>query len=231
MSTAPTPPAEQPKPKRIKKRIYIPLILLVLLIAIGIGFYVRGNWPDTVERNPSGPDAGTVTQLLQKPDGNVVVRCAVIVDASPKETWAIVSDYASHHQFVPYITHLEEIRQDDGRLLIDGVAHSSVWGDWPFKTLVTQKVSPEAGEYDATWSHEDEGVYKVNRGGWSLRPVDKTQKQTLLAFNLQIELKEHPNWIVRNIVMDRVHKILKAMRDQTLKRKDGHEPMKANPHK
>jgi len=218
MSTTPVPQAAQPQ--RAKKRIYIPLILLVLLVLLGVGFYVRGTWADTVEKNPSGPDAGTVTQLLQKANGNVVVRSAVVVDAPPKDVWAVVTDYASHRQFLPYISKVEATKQADGRFLIDGVAQSRIWGDWPFQSLVTHSEAPDDAEYSTQWSEEDKDVFKVSRGTWTVTPFDKANKQTLLVFTLQIELKNYPNFIVRNIIMDRLHSVLKSMRDETLRRKN-----------
>lgn len=218
MSTpAPAPEAAPPR-RRVKKRLYIPAILLGLIALLAIGGYVRGTWADTVEKNPSGAEDGTRTQLLQKQNGNVVVRCAIVVDAPPRDTWAVVSDYGSHHHFVPYITHLEEKKQKDGKLLIEGIAHSRVYGDFPFETLVTQTQDAGEGEYTATWNHENKGLFKINRGGWKLRPFDKDKKQTLLEFQLQIEFEHYPNFFVRNVVMDRLHSILKAMRDETLRR-------------
>ena len=52
-----------------------------------------------------------------------------------------------------------------------------------------------------------------------MTPFDPAKKQTLLVFTLQIELKKYPNFIVRNIIMDRLHSVLKSMRDETLRRK------------
>jgi len=218
MSTTPAQEGQATEPKRVKKRIYLPLIFILMLFGVGIVFYVRGSWADTAERNPSGPDAGTLTQLLNR-DGNVEVRCAVIVNASPQDTWAVISDYASHHKFVPYVTKVESTKKDDGKILIDGVAHSRIWGDWPFRSLVAHHENPADGIYSAEWSDEDKDVFKVNRGGWRLTPTDKSQKQTVLAFSLQIELKQYPNFIVRNVIMDRLDSVLKAMRDETIRRK------------
>jgi ribosome-associated toxin RatA of RatAB toxin-antitoxin module len=220
MSTAPAPEeTAAPQPNRVKKRVYIPLILLLLLVAVAIGFYVRGTWTDTEEKNPAGPEAGTLTQLLKKSDGNVVVRCAIIVDASPKDTWAVISDYDSHHKFLPYITKLEATKKDDGKIQIDGVAASRVWGEWPFESLVMHEEKDAEGTYTAIWNEENIGEFKYNRGGWRLTPVDRSQKQTVLEFHIQVELKRHPDFMVRNVIMDRLHKILEAMRDETIKRK------------
>src|ERR1019366_676333 len=145
--------------------------------------------------------------------GNVVVRCPSPGDAPPNEVWATVTDYASHSRFLPYVSKVEAIPQDDGRFLIDGVAHSRLWGDWPFQSRVTHKEAPDKGEYSALWSEENVDVFKVNRGGWSVKPVNKNT-QTLLVVTLQIELKDYPNFIVRNIIMDRLHTVLTAMRDE-----------------
>ena len=79
---------------------------------------------------------------------------------------------------------------------------------------------PDDAEYSAQWSEEDKDVFKVSRGTWTVTPFDKAKKQTLLVFTLQIELKNYPNFIVRNIIMDRLHSVLKSMRDETLRRKN-----------
>ena len=219
MSTSPAPQPAAAEPKRAKKRIYIPMILLVLLLLVAAGFYVRGTWADTVIKDPDGPDAGTITQLLEKKNGNVVVRCAVVVDAPPKDVWDVVTDYSKHPDFLPYVTRIDATKQADGLVKIDGEVHSRIWQTWPFISMVTHTESPADGTYSALWSEEDQGEFKVSRGGWSLTPIGKDMKQTLLVFNMQVELKSSPNFIVRNVIMDRLHAILKAVRDETLQRK------------
>ncbi|HZZ80939.1 MAG TPA: SRPBCC family protein [Gemmataceae bacterium] len=214
-----TPPTAMPPSERVKKRVYIPVILLTLVVLVGIGFYVRGTWADTRERNPAGPETGTVTQLLERPNHNVVVRCAVVVDAPPKDVWAVINDYGTHHEFLPYVAKVEATPQKDGKIFIDGIAQSRLWGEWPFESFVTNTTSAEDGDYSATWDEVDKGEFNVNRGGWKLKRFDPAGKQTLLEFSLQIEVKKCPHFLVRNIIMDRLHSVLKAMRDETLRRK------------
>jgi ribosome-associated toxin RatA of RatAB toxin-antitoxin module len=217
MSTTPLPQADTPRAQRVKKRFYVPLILLLLMLGVALGFFVRGTWADTKEKNPAGPEAGTVTQLLRQPDGNVVVRCAVIAHAPPKDVWAVVTDYAHHNRFLPYVGRVAATQQDDGRLLIDGVAHSRIWGDWPFQSLVAHKESPDDGQYATSWSEENKDVFQINRGGWTVSCFG--QADTLLVFTLQVELKHYPNFIVRNVIMDRLHAVVQAMRDEAHKRR------------
>lgn len=218
MTPAPDLPAS-PKPRRARRRVYLPLILLGVLLLAAIGFGVRGTWVDASLKNPATLAEGTVTQLYRQPDGNVVVRCSVVVDAPPSEVWAVVSGYEKHKEFLPYVSKVEATRQADGQLRIEGIAHSRIWGDWPFESTVVESKSPEMGEYSALWDEAKTGPFSVNRGGWTLAPNGANTNQTLLTFTLQVELNDYPNFIVRNIVMDRLHSILKAMRDETHRRK------------
>jgi ribosome-associated toxin RatA of RatAB toxin-antitoxin module len=220
MSTTPATPSATAQPKRIKKRLYIPLILLMLFLAGVAVLYVRGTWADMTERNPTTSTQGTMTQLHQKPNGNVEVRCAIVVDAPPKDVWAVVKDYDKHSTFLPYVSEVKATKQTDKRLQkIDGIAHSRLWGDWPFTSKVLHEEDPGDGIYSATWSEEDVDVFKINRGGWSVKPIDKAGKHTLLVLALQIELKKYPNFLVRNIIMDRLHAVVQAMSDETMRRK------------
>ena len=218
MSTTPLPTTEAAEPKRVKKRLYLPLIFLILFLLIGVGFYVRGTWADKETKNPTRPEDGTITRLLEQKNGNVVVRCAVVVDAPPKQVWDVVIDYPSHKSFLDYVADVKGTKQEDGRILVEGVAHSRLWGDWPFASVVTHSELPDE-EYGTSWSEEDKDVFKVSRGSWSVTPLGKDKNQTLLVFTLQIELKDHPNFIVRNVIMDRLHSVVRAMRDEALRRK------------
>ena len=218
-TTNPTPLTDASRQKRARKRIYIPLILLLLLLISAVGIYLRGTWADSVEKTPSRPEEGTVTQLLKKPDGNVVVRCAVVVDARPQEVWAVIIDYEGHPKFLPYVSKVKASKQADGQFLIDGITHSSLWGDWPFQSLVTHTEKPETMQYATHWNEVDKDLFKVSRGGWRVRAIEKSNQQSLLVFELQIELKDYPNFLVRNVVMDRLYTIVEAMRDEALRRK------------
>jgi hypothetical protein len=216
---APPPVPETPPPRRIRKRLYLPVILILLMIVVGVGFYVRGVWADTTERNPATADVGTITQLFRQPDGTVVVRCAIVIDAPPSATWGVVSGYDKHNEFMPYISKVEATKKDGGVVIVEGTAHSRIWGDWPFRSETTHRETPAAGEYSASWSEENKDVFKINRGSWKIVPNGSNKNQTLLVFTLQIELKDYPDAIVRNVIMDRLHTILKAVRDETLRRK------------
>lgn len=210
MATAP-----QPQKRRVRKRILIPSVLLAVLALATIWLYWRGTAADTVERNPSSPADGPVTQLFSQ-DGRTSVRCAIIVDAPTAAVWPVVTDYDSHSRFVPYIAQLSSQKLDDGKVRLTGVAHSRMWGDWPFEINVTESKQPDQGNYSATWDEPDKSGFAVNRGGWVLKPIGA--KQTLLVFTKEAEFSGYPNFLIRNILMDRVGAIVRGMRDEALRR-------------
>ncbi len=212
-ATDTSPPAP---PKRLRKRLWIPSVLLLLLVLVGVGFYVRGTWADTQPRDPASVAEGTVTQLLRQPDGAVVVRCAIRIAATPKQVWGVVTDYNTHSDLIPYASKVSGTHEIDGRWRVAGIAHSRIWGDWPFETRVTHVEDQAKQEYRTAWDEENDGLIAVNRGGWKLSPAG--DGETLLVYTLQVEVPQYPAFVLRNIVMDRLHSVLKAVRVETLRR-------------
>ena len=43
--------------------------------------------------------------------------------------------------------------------------------------------------------------------------------ETLVVFTLDIELNKYPSFMVRNVLMDRLHKVLKALRAEVRRRR------------
>ena len=95
----------QPQKRRVRKRIWIPAILLGVL-ALALAWLVwRGTSAETTERNPASAADGPVTQLLSQ-DGRTFVRTAIVVPAPPAAVWKVVADYDSHPNFIRYISDL-----------------------------------------------------------------------------------------------------------------------------
>src|SRR5262245_29739136 len=123
--------ATTPSRRRRRKRYVIPLALLLLLVVLAIVVYWRGTAGETVERNPRSSADGSVTQLITR-DGQTFIRCAVVVDAPPQSVWQVVTDYVSQQDYLPYLSQIATKRREDGKVEITGIAHSRIWGDWPF---------------------------------------------------------------------------------------------------
>ena len=213
-------PTSSPEPvparRRVRKRILIPAILLGLLLLVLAGLFVRGVWSDGVEKNPTTVAQGTVTQLYRDANGRTVVRCAILVDAPPADVWAVINDYPSHSKFLPYVSALKASPLEDGRTHLEGVAHSPLWGDWPFESDVSDKAAPDKGEYEAWWDESGEELAS-NRGRWILKPAG--EGQTLVVFVLDVEVAKYPSFMVRNILMDRLHKVLEGLRTEVRRRR------------
>jgi uncharacterized protein YndB with AHSA1/START domain len=205
----------QPQPRRVRKRILIPSILLALMLLAAGWLWWRGTMAETAPRDPATAADGPVTQLLTQ-DGRTFVRSAIVVAAPPEEVWRVVTDYDSHPKFMPYIAELAQQKLDDGRVRLTGVARTHVWADWPFEIDVTEKADRAKGEYSATWHEENKTDFAVNRGGWTVRPHGA--KQTLVVFTKQAELSGYPNFLIRNIMMNRVGELLSAVRDEVARR-------------
>jgi uncharacterized membrane protein len=214
---ADAPPAK-PQRRRVRKRIWIPSVLLAAVLIAFVWLWWRGTMADTAPRNPASVSDGVVTQLLQVNDAAIAVRSAVIVDAPPEAVWRVVSDYDSHPKFVPYIAELSSSKLDDGRVRLTGRARSRIWGDWPFEIDVVHTETP-GKSYQAEWNEKDKSGFAINRGSWKLTPAG--ERQTLLAFTKQMEVPGYPNWVVRNILLDRLGSIVRAMRDEAIKRNRG----------
>ena len=102
---------------------------------------------------------------------------------------------------------------------LTGVLHSRLWGDFPFESDVTHTEKPAQGDYAASWHEEGKAGFLVDRGGWMVKRLP--DDQSLLIFSLQMEIEGYPNFLVRNILMDRVGAIVQSMRDEVTKRGRG----------
>ena len=171
--------AAQPQKRRVRKRLWIPSVLLALLLLAFGWFWWRGTSADSVERDPATAADGAVTQLLTQ-EGRTFIRCAIIVPAAPAAVWKVVSDYDSHPKFIRYIGAMSSQKLDDGRLRLTGVAHSRLWGDFPFVSDVTHAEKPAHGEYAASWHEDNKAGFLVDRGGWMVKRLPGDQ--SLLVF-------------------------------------------------
>jgi uncharacterized protein YndB with AHSA1/START domain len=211
-------PATQPgRPRRLKKRVLIPVVLLGLLLLLFAWLFVRGTWADSTARNPHSAAEGPVVQLLTGEPGRKEVRCALIVDRPPAEVWAVLTDYPHFADFFRYVSRIEVKSRTDQEVHLEGLAHSRLWGDWPFEVKVHHQTWPDKGAYVASWDDPDEEL-PVNRGSWVLEPAGGGRDKTLIVYTLQIETRHYPAFLVRNVLLDRIARIVVSARDEVQRR-------------
>jgi ribosome-associated toxin RatA of RatAB toxin-antitoxin module len=206
-SDATTTAAPATPPRRFKKR-WIAWTLLALVLLFFAGAYIRGTWADTEPRDPKNASEGCIAQLLLLPDGRKVVRCAEVVDAPAARVWVLLTDYDKFSGVFPYVRELKAEKEADGRHHLTGTVHSQIYGDWPLEVTMTHEEPAGAGEYRASWDSPG-GNIRVNRGHWTVTPLD--EKRCRVAYVIDLEVNSCPTWLLRNIVLNRVTKIVGAV--------------------
>jgi hypothetical protein len=96
---------------------------------------------------------------------------------------------------------------------VTGRAKSALSGWWDFAIDVREQKNDEP--WTATWDNSGSGVVQLNRGGWTLRPLDKDQ--TLLVLSLETEILHTPTFFLRNVFMHRLPRVLHAVEVQLQK--------------
>jgi ribosome-associated toxin RatA of RatAB toxin-antitoxin module len=194
-----------PEPARIKKRIVIPVIFISAAVLLMIVAVIRGNWTDAEPRNPSSPADSVVAQILRTAEGRKQIRCAAIVASSPEQVWKVVTDYDHFSEIFPHISTSKGVRESDGRWHITGEIRSVI-GHWPMDLHVQHEES--APKFVASWD-EPYGSWKVNRGSWVITPHGSGE--TLLEYNLELNVSPFPDFVVRTVLLDQLKPVLKAV--------------------
>ena len=172
---------------------------------------MRGTWPDTSIQNPETVGR-PVVQLYQPPDGKTHIRAAVLLPYSRQQVWSIVTDYEHYDRFLPYLDEIEVSRQKDG-CHMKGEAKSAVSGYWSFAIDIHEHKTDK--DWSTTWDQTGGKEVAVNRGGWTL--VDRGKDQTLLVLALEAEVKGYPTFLLRNVFMHRLPKVLQAVEERLKK--------------
>jgi ribosome-associated toxin RatA of RatAB toxin-antitoxin module len=209
-------PTNAPSQQRKKRYLLIAARLLGLVAGLSLWLYVRGTWADPVTHNPATPAEGTVTQLYRTPQGDSQIGCAILVDAPATKVWTVIRAYASHPRLLPYVNELEVQPQESDRVFLTGVAHSRVWGDWPFAMQVNQRTEAD-GVHSASWD-EPGWALAVNRRGWTVTAAGP--RQALVVLSLQWETRGYPSFFLRNLLLDRLPKMPHSLRDEMCRREE-----------
>lgn len=203
-TAAPAPPAKR---KRIALLLMAAAALLLLL-----AFLVRGTWSTSEARNPASSAEGVVTQLFRTPDGRKQVRCARVVDRPAAELWRALTDYDRFPELFPTVLSATSAREPDGRFRVKMEVDTPL-GKWPVDVRIRHQESPP---YVADWD-EPSGSITTNRGSWTLTPV--ASDKTLLVYALEVEFRQFPNVLVRNVFLSRQKGVVNALAAAVLKRK------------
>jgi hypothetical protein len=212
--SAPQAGPPPPAPRR-RRRLIIPLLLLVVLLGL-IGYLaVRGTRADETPHDPSRPEDGPVSELYQPPGDTKRVRAAVVLNQPPRRVQELVTAYKHYSDFLPYLADVHAERSQDGYHLT-GQAKSIFPGYWPFTIEVREERS---GDFlTVRWNERGAGKVRVNSGSWEVIPHGKDQ--TLLVLSLETEVEGIPTFLIRNVFLYRLKRVLRAV-DRRLKETAG----------
>jgi ribosome-associated toxin RatA of RatAB toxin-antitoxin module len=182
--------------------------LLGLVVLAVVYAYIRGNWADTTIRNPASVADGPLSQLYQTPDHRKQVRCSILLPYSRERVWAAVSDYAHYADFLPYLADIEVAPNPEGPgWRMTGQAQSLVSGHWPFTIHISE--DKKESEWSIGWDEMGDGPVKLNRGGWTLSAHDR--ETTLLVLTLETQVLHYPNFVLRNVFLHRLKRVVRAV--------------------
>ena len=204
MTTAPQGIAPK-APKLFKKRVIALFLSFFILGIFTLIAYIRGTWAETTERNPTSPQDKMVIQLYQNSQGQKIVRGSVLLDAPVSKVWGTITNYEKFTQIFKNMTSLSAKKIEENVYQLDGTAHTFL-GDYPFQTKVKHEESPTKNS--VSWSESSDPAITLNRGGWTLIPKEK---QTLVVYSLELEMKSYPTFIVRNFLMIQTKLVLKEI--------------------
>jgi ribosome-associated toxin RatA of RatAB toxin-antitoxin module len=206
--TAPAP-APVAKPKRRRARLlFIPVLLLVLALLAFVVFYIRGTWATSEAGNPATVQEGPISQLYLTPEGDKVIRCAILLPYPVERVLGVVTDYAHYSEFLPYLSDIQAERKDDDWLM-KGQAQSAVSGTWPFEITVREERLGRS-QWRIRWDEQpNQSEVALNRGSWELTPAG--DNQTLLVLTLQAEVRSTPTFFLRNFFLYRLKQVVRAV--------------------
>jgi uncharacterized protein YndB with AHSA1/START domain len=192
-------------PRRIKKRVVVPALILLLLFGTGARVVIKGSWADDAAHDPTSSADGIVRQLVLE-NGRKVPRIAVVIDRPVEEVWAAITSYDHFSEIFPDMAGAKGEREADGRWHFTGTATTLV-GSWPIDVKITH--AHEGATYRASWDDASR-PFAVNRGSWTVSPVGTGS--TLVVYSLDAEIPGYPAFAIRYAILHRSKTALRDLR-------------------
>lgn len=215
----PTPatPSPAPEPRR-RPWMLVPLMLLLFVLITVVWAYLRGTSAETEEHNPNSATDPPVSQLHRSGSGHTAVRAAVIIAQPRQKVWEVVSDFDRYGDVLgDYVRDVKATKNQDGTWAVKGEAKALFSGYWTFE--MTARAENEQGRpWRLWWQEQGDGEVRLNRGAWTL--TELTPNETLLALELEAEVKGAPTWVLRNFFLYRLREAVAAVKKHVEAKKE-----------
>lgn len=208
-STRPAPPAG-PSRQRVALRFLLGVLLVGLLLSGW--FYLRGTWATTDPTDPTTPDQGVDSRLVQAPDGDKEIRTAVVIPVAVATAWKILSNYDEWERL------FKTVRRKQVAEPVDEHHHHVVsdvmtpLGLITLDFIVTHERTPDGG-YLAWWDAPTAEL-PVNRGTIRLTPLGPDQ--TLLVYTVRKQYRQYPHFVVNNLLLTQQKDLVRTLRQRMI---------------
>jgi hypothetical protein len=189
----------------MRRRLFLPGLLLVAAFALLLVLFVRGTWAQASVPEPQSVESGPIARVVQLPDGSKDVCAAIRLGFPLDEVWQVITDYDNYGDICSFIQVAEMTRGPDN-CKVTGQVKSLPIGSPLF--TVEMKHEQELFEYRSLWDQAS-GNVQVNRGGWIARPIGNAE--TLLMIRLEVQVRWVPGFVLRNLSRYRLCEVLRAV--------------------
>lgn len=155
-----------------------------------------------------------LTINVQKSDGMLVVDVDMLVEASPSEVWAVLTDYDHMAQFLPNLRSSKVIEKTDGKIKLDqSGAVSYGFLSMPFEVVREIELKPET----EIFAHAISGSLKKESASTRLQADENGTR--IFYHSESVPNMWVPPGIGPAFVKDEVHTQFENMRSEIMKRK------------
>lgn len=143
------------------------------------------------------------------------VRANVIIDSSPQQVWAVLTDFPSRPKFTPDLKDMRVVRVVGKRVWVDEYLKFLVV-DIRFRVINT--LEPNLGTMSWELDKSVEHDIADTKGAWQLTPV-ADGRQTLLSYWADVDTGQPvPDFIERYLMRSSLPNLLGRMRDEVERR-------------
>lgn len=170
-------------------------VLLGCLILFG-WYYIRGTWATKNPKNPSSPEEGITSVIVQDEEGDKGIHTAVVLPVSVEDAWEILSDYGEWEKLFTTIRDSKTEKLDENRYHIVSDVMTPL-GTIKIETIVTHEETPDGGHL--AWWDAPTDELPLNRGSIRVTPIGP--EQTLLVYTVLKEYRKYPQFVVYNMLL------------------------------
>ena len=169
----------------------------VACLALFAAYYARGTWAAKQATDPQSPADGVICQLVRDPDGEKVIRTAVVIPVPVDTAWQILSDYAEWEQLFKTIRRkqvAEPIGENQHHVVSDV---TTPLGTLSLDFVVTHEETPDGG-YLARWDAPTKEL-PINKG--TIRITPQGDAETLFVYTVHKQYRKYPTFLVNNVLL------------------------------